>query len=180
VAPGEYSIRGGIVDLFPMGSQLPYRLDLFDDEIESIKTFDVDSQRTLYPVPEVRLLPAREFPLDEKGRARFRQRFREIFEGDPGKSRIYKDVSNGVAAAGIEYWLPLFFDGTATSLRPAITGGYPTRQLPGAPDGQRWTKELIRQRNSFANSSRTRSPGRTCACPSLASQPTKAPRERSR
>jgi len=109
VAPGEYSIRGGIVDLFPMGSQLPHRLDLFDDEIESIKTFDVDSQRTLYPVPEVHLLPAREFPLDEKGRARFRQRFREIFEGDPGKSRIYKDVSNGVAAAGIEYWLPLFF-----------------------------------------------------------------------
>ncbi|WP_295507522.1 transcription-repair coupling factor [Accumulibacter sp.] len=114
VAPGEYSIRGGIVDLFPMGSQLPYRLDLFDDEIETIKTFDVDSQRTLYPVPEIRLLPAREFPLDEKGRARFRQRFREIFEGDPGRSRIYKDVSNGVAAAGIEYWLPLFFEETAS------------------------------------------------------------------
>jgi transcription-repair coupling factor (superfamily II helicase) len=114
VAPGEYSIRGGIVDLFPMGSQLPYRLDLFDDEIESIKTFDVDTQRTLYPVPEIRLLPAREFPLDEKGRTRFRQRFREMFEGDPGKSRIYKDVSNGVAAAGIEYWLPLFFEETAS------------------------------------------------------------------
>lgn len=114
VAPGEYSIRGGIVDLFPMGSPLPYRLDLFDNEIESIKTFDVDNQRTLYPVPEVRLLPAREFPLDDTGRARFRQRFREIFEGDPARSRIYKDVSNGVAAAGIEYWLPLFFEETAT------------------------------------------------------------------
>jgi transcription-repair coupling factor (superfamily II helicase) len=114
VAPGEYSIRGGIVDLFPMGSPLPYRLDLFDNEIESIKTFDVDNQRTLYPVPEVRLLPAREFPLDDRGRARFRQRFREIFEGDPARSRIYKDVSNGVAAAGIEYWLPLFFEETAT------------------------------------------------------------------
>ena len=114
VVPGEYSIRGGIVDLFPMGSPLPYRLDLFDNEIESIKTFDVDNQRTLYPVPEVRLLPAREFPLDDRGRARFRQRFREIFEGDPARSRIYKDVSNGVAAAGIEYWLPLFFEETAT------------------------------------------------------------------
>lgn len=114
VAPGEYSIRGGIVDLFPMGSQLPYRLDLFDDEIESIKTFDVDSQRTLYPVPEVRLLPAREFPLDDKGRARFRQRFREMFEGDPARSRIYKDVSNGIPTAGIEYWLPLFFEETAS------------------------------------------------------------------
>jgi transcription-repair coupling factor (superfamily II helicase) len=97
-----------------MGSPLPYRLDLFDNEIESIKTFDVDNQRTLYPVPEVRLLPAREFPLDDAGRARFRQRFRELFEGDPGRSRIYKDVSNGVAAAGIEYWLPLFFEETAT------------------------------------------------------------------
>jgi transcription-repair coupling factor (superfamily II helicase) len=70
VAPGEYSIRGGLVDLFPMGSPLPYRLDLFDNEIESIKTFDVDNQRTLYPVPEVRLLPAREFPLDDQGRTR--------------------------------------------------------------------------------------------------------------
>ncbi|MBI4740867.1 MAG: transcription-repair coupling factor [Betaproteobacteria bacterium] len=114
VSPGEYSIRGGLVDLFPMGSPLPYRLDLFDDEIESIKTFDADNQRTLYPVPEVRLLPAREFPLDDKGRTHFRQRFREIFEGDPAKSGIYKDVSNGVPSAGIEYWLPLFFDETAT------------------------------------------------------------------
>jgi transcription-repair coupling factor (superfamily II helicase) len=114
VSPGEYSMRGGLLDLFPMGSSLPYRVDLFDDEIESIKTFDVDNQRTLYPVNEIRLLPAREFPLDDKGRAHFRQRFREIFEGDPAKSGIYKDVSNGVPSAGIEYWLPLFFDETAT------------------------------------------------------------------
>ena len=84
VSPGEYSIRGGLIDLYPMGSVLPYRIDLFDDEIDSIKTFDVDTQRTLYPVPEIRLLPAREFPLDDKGRACFRQRFREVFEGDPG------------------------------------------------------------------------------------------------
>ncbi len=114
VAPGEYSVRGGLVDLFPMGSPLPFRLDLFDDEIESIKTFDVDTQRTLYPVPEVRLLPAREFPLDDQGRTRFRQRFRELFEGDPARSGIYKDISNGVPSAGIEYWLPLFFEETAT------------------------------------------------------------------
>nr|WP_275983278.1 transcription-repair coupling factor [Propionivibrio soli] len=114
VSPGEYSIRGGLVDLFPMGSALPFRLDLFGDEIESIKTFDVDTQRTLYPVPEIRLLPAREFPLDDKGRARFRQRFRERFEGDPAKSGIYKDISAGIPSAGIEYWLPLFFEETAT------------------------------------------------------------------
>ncbi|MBP8789620.1 MAG: transcription-repair coupling factor, partial [Azonexus sp.] len=114
VSPGEYSIRGGLIDLFPMGSQLPYRLDLFDDEIESIKTFDVDTQRTVYPVPEVRLLPAREFPLDDKGRTHFRQAFRERFEGDPAKSGIYKDISTGIASAGIEYYLPLFFDETAS------------------------------------------------------------------
>jgi len=114
LTPGEYCVRGGIIDLFPMGSVLPYRLDLFDDEIESIATFDVDTQRTLYPVPEIRLLPAREFPLDEKGQTTFRQNFRERFEGDPSKSRIYKDVSKGIAPNGIEYYLPLFFEQTAT------------------------------------------------------------------
>ncbi len=114
LTPGEYCVRGGIIDLFPMGSVLPYRLDLFDNEIESIATFDVDTQRTLYPVPEIRLLPAREFPLDEKGQTTFRQNFRDRFEGDPSKSRIYKDVSKGIAPNGIEYYLPLFFQQTAT------------------------------------------------------------------
>ncbi|MEO8331707.1 MAG: transcription-repair coupling factor, partial [Gallionella sp.] len=114
LSPGEYCVRGGIIDLFAMGSVLPYRIDLFDDEIETIATFDVDTQRTLYPVPEIRLLPAREFPLDEAGQARFRQNFRERFEGDPSRSHIYKNVSKGVAPAGIEYYLPLFFDKTAT------------------------------------------------------------------
>ena len=114
MSPGEFSIRGGLIDLFPMGSVLPYRIDLFGDDIETIKTFDVDTQRTLYPVPDVRLLPAREFPLDDAGRTRFRSRYREVFEGDPSKSPLYKDVSNGVAPGGIEYYLPLFFDATAT------------------------------------------------------------------
>ncbi|MDD4927795.1 MAG: transcription-repair coupling factor [Gallionella sp.] len=114
LSPGEFCVRGGIIDLFAMGSVLPYRIDLFDDEIETISTFDVDTQRTLYPVPEIRLLPAREFPLDEKGQAHFRQSFRDRFEGDPSKSRIYKEVSRGNAPAGIEYYLPLFFDKTAT------------------------------------------------------------------
>ena len=114
VAPGEYAIRGGLIDLFPMGAALPLRLDLFGDEIESIKTFDVDTQRSLYPVPEIRLLPAREFPMDEAGRTRFRQSFRETFEGDPGRSGIYKDISAGIPSAGIEYYLPLFFERTAS------------------------------------------------------------------
>ncbi|OIR19786.1 transcription-repair-coupling factor [mine drainage metagenome] len=114
LTPGEYCVRGGIIDLFAMGSVLPYRIDLFGDEIETIATFDVDTQRTLYPVPEIRLLPAREFPMDDKGQATFRQNFRDRFEGDPSRSRIYKDVSKGIAPAGIEYYLPLFFRKTAT------------------------------------------------------------------
>ncbi|MEY4712178.1 MAG: putative transcription-repair coupling factor, partial [Pseudomonadota bacterium] len=114
VSPGEYAVRGGLIDLFPMGSPVPYRVDLFDDEIDSIRTFDPDSQRSLYPVPEVRLLPGREFPMDDEARARFRQRWRELLEGDPTRSRLYKDMGNGVATAGIEYYLPLFFEETAT------------------------------------------------------------------
>jgi transcription-repair coupling factor (superfamily II helicase) len=114
VSPGEYAVRGGLIDLFPMGSLVPYRVDLFDDEIDSIRTFDPDSQRSLYPVPEVRLLPGREFPMDDEARAKFRSRWRELLDGDPTKSRIYKDIGNGVATAGIEYYLPLFFEETAT------------------------------------------------------------------
>jgi transcription-repair coupling factor (superfamily II helicase) len=116
IAPGEYCIRGGLIDLFPMGSALPYRIDLADQEIESIRTFDPDTQRTVFKVGEIRLLPAREFPMDEAARNRFRARFREAFEGDPSKSPVYRDVSNGVPTAGIEYYLPLFFDDTATLL----------------------------------------------------------------
>ncbi|WP_337877688.1 transcription-repair coupling factor [Caldimonas sp.] len=114
VSPGEYAVRGGLIDLFPMGSPVPYRVDLFGDEVDSIRTFDPDSQRSLYPVPEVRLLPGREFPMDEDARAKFRARWRERIEGDPSKARIYKDIGLGIATAGIEYYLPLFFDETAT------------------------------------------------------------------
>lgn len=114
MSPGEYSVRGGLIDLFPMGSALPYRLDLFGDTIETIRTFDADTQRSLYPVPEVRLLPGREFPMDEPARVAFRSRWRETFEGDPSRSSIYKDMGNGIASAGIEYYLPLFFEQTST------------------------------------------------------------------
>jgi transcription-repair coupling factor (superfamily II helicase) len=114
ISPGEFSVRGGLVDLFPMGSALPYRIDLFGDEIETIRTFDVDTQRSLYPVPEIRLLPAREFPLDKEGIELFRSQFREQFEGDPQRAKIYKDVSKGNATGGIEWYLPLFFKETAT------------------------------------------------------------------
>ncbi len=116
MSPGEYSVRGGLIDLFPMGSVLPYRIDLFGDSIETIRTFDVDTQRSLYPVKEVRLLPGREFPMDEAARSAFRGRWREVFEGDPSKSNVYRDIGNGIASAGIEYYLPLFFEQTATLL----------------------------------------------------------------
>ncbi|MDH5206566.1 MAG: transcription-repair coupling factor, partial [Hylemonella sp.] len=114
VSPGEYAVRGGLIDLFPMGSPVPFRVDLFDNEVDSIRTFDPDSQRSLYPVPEVQLLPGREFPMDEDSRTLFRRRWRELLEGDPTKSRLYKDIGHGVATAGIEYYLPLFFEQTAT------------------------------------------------------------------
>ncbi|QOJ25077.1 MAG: transcription-repair coupling factor [Gammaproteobacteria bacterium] len=113
-SPGEYSVRGGLIDLYPMGSPLPYRIDLMDNDIDTIRTFDVDTQRSIYPVKEIRLLPAREFPLDEAGRTFFRGNFREKFEGDPSKKQIYKDISKGGTPAGIEYYLPLFFEQTAT------------------------------------------------------------------
>ncbi len=111
MSPGEYSVRGGLLDLFPMGSALPYRLDLFGDTIETIRTFDADTQRSLYPVHEVRLLPGREFPMDEAARTTFRNRWREQFEGDPSRSVVYKDIdrkSTGVAPlhAGFELFTP--------------------------------------------------------------------------
>ena len=114
MSPGEYSVRGGLIDLFPMGSALPYRIDLFGDSIDTIRTFDVDTQRSLYPVKEVRLLPGREFPMDEESRTAFRGRWREVIEGDPTRANIYRDIGNGIASAGIEYYLPLFFEQTAT------------------------------------------------------------------
>src|SRR5688500_8676156 len=114
VSPGEVCFPGGLMDHFPLGTALPFRLDLDDDVIDAIKTFDVDPQRTLYSVKEIRMLPAREFPLDDAGRARFRSRWRERFEGDPSKKRLYRDVSNGVPAAGVEYYLPLFFESVAS------------------------------------------------------------------
>ena len=114
VSPGEYAVRGSLIDLFPMGALQPYRVDLFDDEIDSIRVFDPDTQRSLYPVPEVRLLPGREFPMDEAARSKFRNRWRELLDGDPTRSRMYKDMGAGLATAGIEYYLPLFFDETAT------------------------------------------------------------------
>ena len=112
VEHGEFAVRGSLLDLYPMGSSLPFRIDLFDDEVESIRTFDPESQRTAEGVEKIHLLPAREFPLDDAGTGRFRGAYRATFEGDPKKSPIYREVSAGNAPAGVEYYLPLFFETT--------------------------------------------------------------------
>jgi len=111
---GEFAVRGALLDLFPMGSALPFRIDLFDNEIESIRTFDPETQRSIDKVSQIRLLPAREFPVDEAAIRRFRQAWRDLFEGDPQRALIYRDVSEGVIPGGIEYYLPLFVEETAT------------------------------------------------------------------
>lgn len=116
VAAGEFAVRGGIVDLFPMGSETPYRIDLFDDEIDGIKTFDTDTQRTISPVSEICLLPAHEFPTDSEAQKIFRSRFREEVDGNPNDAAVYKAVSNGHFGAGVEYYLPLFFENELETL----------------------------------------------------------------
>ncbi|HHF3968812.1 TPA: transcription-repair coupling factor [Haemophilus influenzae] len=112
---GEYAVRGALLDLFPMGSAVPFRLDFFDDEIDSIRTFDVDTQRTLDEINSINLLPAHEFPTDDKGIEFFRAQFRETFgeiRRDP--EHIYQQISKGTLISGIEYWQPLFFAEMAT------------------------------------------------------------------
>jgi len=153
--PGEYSVRGGLIDLYPMGSALPYRIDLFGDEIETIRAFDPDTQRSLYPVKEVRLLPGREFPLDEAARTAFRGRWRELFEGDPTKSPIYKDIGNGVPSAGIEYYLPLFFEQTATAF-DYLPAGSQLAFVGDVPDAIRRFWADTTQRYNFMRHDRER------------------------
>ncbi|MDH5712217.1 MAG: DEAD/DEAH box helicase, partial [Gammaproteobacteria bacterium] len=107
---GEFAIRGSIIDIFPSGHHLPFRIDLFDTDIDSIRRFDPESQRSLDKIESVNLLPAREFPFNETSISQFRTRYREQFEGDPTRSSIYQSVTNNLIPAGIEYYLPLFFD----------------------------------------------------------------------
>jgi transcription-repair coupling factor (superfamily II helicase) len=114
IGHGEYAVRGSLLDVFPMGSQEPLRIDLLDDEVDTIRTFDPDSQRTRERLTRVRMLPAREFPLTEEAISGFRQRWRATFEGDPKSALIYREVSEGRTPGGLEYYLPLFFEGTAT------------------------------------------------------------------
>ena len=143
---GDFAVRGSLIDLFPMGSDAPYRIDLFDDEIESIRTFDPATQLTEDRVERVRLLPAREFPLDEDGIRDFRQRYRAALPGDPSRSLIYQDVSAGLAPGGIEYYLPLFFDQLHT-LFDYMPESTVLAWLPGASEGIEAAWAQIEQRH---------------------------------
>src|SRR5690349_17339158 len=108
-APGEFALRGSLFDVFPMGTATPLRVDLFDDEVEAIREFDPETQRSGEALQQVRLLPGREMPLDADAVKAFRLRYRKRFEGEPARSVIYRGVSDGLAPPGIEFYLPLFF-----------------------------------------------------------------------
>jgi transcription-repair coupling factor (superfamily II helicase) len=111
---GEFAWRGSLLDLYPMGSELPYRIDLFDDTVDSIRRFDPATQRSLDQLDRIRLLPGREYPFSEEAIRSFRARFRERFPGDPSRVGVYRDIGEGIASGGLEYYLPLFFERLAS------------------------------------------------------------------
>ncbi|OGT07163.1 MAG: transcription-repair coupling factor, partial [Gammaproteobacteria bacterium GWF2_41_13] len=113
---GDYAVRGSLIDLYPMGSDYPYRIDLLDDEIDSLRTFDPETQRSIQSVDTIQLLPAHEFPMTPEAIQHFREKWRDRFSGNPMQCDLYQSVSEGRYAAGLEYYLPLFFDQLATLL----------------------------------------------------------------
>jgi transcription-repair coupling factor (superfamily II helicase) len=127
---GEFAVRGSLIDVFPMGTDAPVRIDFFDDEVESLRWFAAETQLSGDHVDSLDILPAREVPLDADAIHTFRHHYRERFEGQPGKSRVYREVSDGIAHGGIEYYLPLFFEATAS-----FTDYLPTNCVVLAPAG---------------------------------------------
>src|ERR1700728_3292982 len=113
VAHGEFAVRGSLIDVFPMGSETPYRIDMLDRDVDSIRRFDPDTQRSLDKLDRIQLLPARETPLNPESVREFRRRYRLRFSGDLSEQAIYRDVSAGIAPGGIEFFLPLFFERTS-------------------------------------------------------------------
>ncbi len=114
LAHGEYALRGSLLDIFPMGSNHPYRIDLFDDEVETLRTFDPDTQRSLEDIAAIQLLPAHEFPMNKQARDQFREKYRDAFDVDYRECPMYLDIGKGIASPGIEYFLDLFFEQTET------------------------------------------------------------------
>ncbi len=133
---GEFAVRGALMDIFPMGAAAPIRIDLFDDEIESLRTFDPETQRTLERIDAIRLLPAREFPFDDAAISRFRDRWHNTFNVDVRRCRMYQDVSQRIPSGGIEYYLPLFFENLSTLFEylPADTVVFQTASALTAAD----------------------------------------------
>jgi len=111
---GDSAVRGSLIDIYPMGASMPFRIDMFDDEIDSIRIFDPETQRSLDKVESINILPAKEVALTDAGIEKFRASWREMFAGNPGQCPVYRDVSQGLAPAGIEYYLPLFYTETNT------------------------------------------------------------------
>ncbi len=143
---GEYAVRGAVLDLFPMGSRDPLRIDLFDDEVESLRRFDPDTQLTTGRCDAIDLLPARECPLDEASVREFRRRWRARFEGDPSRAPVYQAVSESRSPGGIESWLPLFFE-TTSSLLDHLPPATIVAELPGARDALAATWDEIGARH---------------------------------
>ncbi len=159
---GEYALRGSLLDIFPMGSELPYRIDLFDDEVDTLRTFDPDSQRSLDNIDAIELLPAYEFPLDKAGREQFQKRFRESFDVDYRQCPMYVDIKQGIASPGIEYFLGLFFDQTET-----LFDHLPVKTLViGSHDLQPAIKQFLTETNSRYENHRV-NPERPLLAPAL-------------
>ncbi|NDY94707.1 transcription-repair coupling factor [Wenzhouxiangella limi] len=144
--PGQFATRGAVIDLWPMGQALPFRLELFDDEIETIRSFDAESQRSIEKLEGIDLLPGREFPFDEDSRGAFRRRFRTRFDVDLRRALPYQEVGDGIAGQGLEQYLPLFFDQTS-----ALTDYLPAEHrlvvLDGVDEAARSYGEQIEQRH---------------------------------
>src|SRR6478735_350882 len=134
--PGDFAVRGGLLDVYPMGAHEPYRVELFDDQIDSIRAFDPESQRSLDKVDAVQLLPGREVPLDEEARKRALDALRDRFDIDTRRSALFQDLKVGLAPAGIEYYLPLFFEATRGEGTTATLFDYlGDRMLPIVTEG---------------------------------------------
>ncbi|MBH1851374.1 transcription-repair coupling factor [Stenotrophomonas geniculata] len=144
--PGDFAVRGGLLDVFPMGSDEPLRVELLDEDIDSIRAFDPESQRSLDKVESVHMLPGREVPMDEASIARVLAALRERFDVDTRRSSLYQDLKSGLAPAGVEYYLPLFFERTATlfdylpdgSLPVVCAGAYEASVAFWAQTGERY------------------------------------------
>ena len=144
--PGEFAVRGSLLDIFPTGATTPIRIDLFDDEVESLRTFDPETQLSTGAVDRIRILPAREFPFDREAIRVFRENFRINLPGEPNRSRIYRDISDANLPAGIEYFLPLFFEETC-SLFDYLPADTLIIEIEGAYDGLDAGWALIQERH---------------------------------